>query len=87
MKKILTMLALTLTLTSFAFAGETINKQALNAFQSEFAGATDIAWKVGSNYSKSHLRSTIKDCFPFLTTAENSWQLHVSFLLPSCQTT
>ena len=51
MKKIMTMLALTLMLTtSFAFAGETINKQALKAFKSEFAGATDIAWKVGSNY-------------------------------------
>ena len=50
MKKIITMLAPTLTLTSFAFAGETINKQALNAFQTEFAGATDIAWKVGSSY-------------------------------------
>ena len=51
MKKIMMMLALMLTLTtSFAFAGETINKQALNAFQNEFAGATDIAWKVSGNY-------------------------------------
>ena len=50
MKKIMTMLALTLTLASFAFAGETINKQALNAFQSEFAGATDVAWKAGGSY-------------------------------------
>ena len=48
MKKILTMLALTLTLTtSFAFAGETINKQALNSFTSEFAGATDLFAKRG----------------------------------------
>jgi len=51
MKKILTMLALTLTITtSFAFAGENINRQALNAFQSEFTSATDVAWKVSGNY-------------------------------------
>jgi len=50
MKKIMMMLALMLTLTTFAFAGEAINKQALNAFQNEFAGATDIAWKVSGNY-------------------------------------
>jgi len=55
MKKILMMLALVLTLsTSFAFTAgeETVNKQALNAFKIEFAGATDVAWTVGNDYYK-----------------------------------
>jgi hypothetical protein len=53
MKKIMMMLALLVTLsTSFAFTGETINKQALNAFGNEFAGATDIAWTAGKSYYK-----------------------------------
>lgn len=54
MKKILMMLALMLTLTTtWAFKGEeAINKQALDAFKTEFAGATDAAWSVGSNYYK-----------------------------------
>ena len=54
MKKIMMMLALVLTVgTSFAFTGEeAVSKQALNAFKQEFAGATDAAWTVGSNYYK-----------------------------------
>ena len=54
MKKIMMVLALALTVgTSFAYTGEeAINKQALNAFKNEFAGATDAAWTVGNNYYK-----------------------------------
>ncbi|HET9825885.1 MAG TPA: hypothetical protein VFP87_11155 [Chitinophagaceae bacterium] len=54
MKKIMMILALILTLTtSWAFTGEeAINKQALNAFKTEFAGASDAAWTVGTNYYK-----------------------------------
>jgi len=55
MKKILMMLALVLTLsTSFAFTTgeEAVNKQALNAFKTEFAGATDVAWTIGNDYYK-----------------------------------
>jgi len=54
MKKIMMMLALVLTVgTSFAYTGEeAINKQALNAFKKEFAGATDAAWTVGNNFYK-----------------------------------
>jgi hypothetical protein len=54
MKKIMMVLALVLTLsTSFAFTGEeAINKQALTAFKTEFAGATDAAWTVGNSYYK-----------------------------------
>ena len=55
MKKILMMLAMVLTLsTSFAFTTgeEAVNKQALNAFKTEFAGATDAAWTVATDYYK-----------------------------------
>ena len=54
MKKIMMVLAMVLTLTTtWAFTGEeAINKQALNAFRTEFSGATDAAWTVGSNYYK-----------------------------------
>ncbi|TMI79613.1 MAG: hypothetical protein E6H10_15040 [Bacteroidetes bacterium] len=54
MKKIMMLLAMVLTLTTtWAFTGEeAIDKQALNAFKSEFAGATDAAWTVGTNYYK-----------------------------------
>ena len=54
MKKIMMMLALALTIgTSFAFTGEeAINKQALNAFKKEFAGATEAAWTAGNDFYK-----------------------------------
>ena len=54
MKKIMMMLALVLTIgTSFAFTGEeAVNKQALNAFKKEFAGATEAAWTVGNDFYK-----------------------------------
>jgi hypothetical protein len=48
---VLTM-ALTLS-TSFAFTGEeSINKKAVKAFKTEFAGATNAAWTEASNYYK-----------------------------------
>jgi hypothetical protein len=54
MKKIMMTLALALTLgTMYAFTGEeAINKQALNAFKTEFASATDADWTVGNDYYK-----------------------------------
>jgi hypothetical protein len=54
MKKIMMTLALALTLsTMYAFTGEeAVNKQALNAFKTEFATATDAAWTVGNDYYK-----------------------------------
>ena len=54
MKKIMMLLGMVLTLTTtWAFTGEeAINKQALNAFKTEFASATDAAWTVGSNFYK-----------------------------------
>jgi hypothetical protein len=54
MKKITMILALVLTIsTSFAFTGkEAINQQAVYAFKTEFAGATDAAWTIGSHFDK-----------------------------------
>lgn len=54
MKKIIVMLAMILALsTTYAFTGEdAINKQALNAFKTEFVGATGAAWTVGADYYK-----------------------------------
>jgi hypothetical protein len=67
MKKIMMMLALVLTIsTSFAFTGEeAINKQALNAFKTEFAGATEAAWTVGSNYYKVAFTMNQQKLFAF----------------------
>jgi hypothetical protein len=54
MKKITIMLAMMLTLTTtWAFTGEeAINKQALTAFKTQFAGATDAAWSVDNEHYK-----------------------------------
>jgi hypothetical protein len=54
MKKIIIILALVLTISSsFAFTGrEVINQQALYAFKTEFAGATDATWMVSNNFYK-----------------------------------
>ena len=54
MKKIMMTLALALTLTTmYAFTGEeSINQQALKAFKTEFAGATDAVWTAGNDYYK-----------------------------------
>jgi hypothetical protein len=59
MKKIMMMLVL-LTLTAgFAFGGERINKAALSAFRSEFAGATDVTWTASRDYYE--VRFTFND--------------------------
>ncbi len=67
MKKIMMMLALVLTVsTTFAYTGEeAVNKRALNAFKSEFAGATDAAWTVGSNYYKVAFTMSSQKLFAF----------------------
>ncbi len=70
MKKIMMMLALVLTVgTSFAFTGEeAVNKQALNAFKKEFAGATDAAWTVGNNYYKVTFSLNDEKLFAYYNT-------------------
>src|SRR5262245_45436070 len=70
MKKIMMALALVLTVgTSFAFTGEeAVNKQALNAFKKEFAGATDAAWTVGTNYYKVTFSMSDQKLFAYYNT-------------------
>jgi hypothetical protein len=52
MKKIIMILALVLSVsTSFAFTGkDAINRQALYAFNTEFSGASDVAWTVANDF-------------------------------------
>ena len=52
MKKIITILALVLTVsTSFAYTSpELVSKQALNTFSSEFVGATDVTWSISKDF-------------------------------------
>ena len=52
MKKIITILALVLTVsTSFAFTGpESVSRQALNTFSSDYAGATDEIWTINKDF-------------------------------------
>jgi hypothetical protein len=70
MKKIMMMLALVLTVgSSFAFTGEeAVNKQALNAFKKDFAGATEAAWTVGSNYYKVTFSLNDQKLFAYYNT-------------------
>lgn len=70
MKKIMMMLAMVVTLsTTYAFTGEeAINKQALNAFKTEFAGATDAAWSVGTSYYKVTFTLNDQKLFAFYNT-------------------
>jgi hypothetical protein len=67
MKKIMMILALVLTVsTGFAFTGEeAVNKQALEAFKSEFVGATDVNWTAGSNYYKAAFTLNDQKLFAF----------------------
>ena len=54
MKKIITILALVLTVsTTFAFTGgEMVNKQVMSTFKTEFVGASDATWTASSNFYK-----------------------------------
>jgi hypothetical protein len=70
MKKVIMLLALVLTLgTSFAFTGEeAVNKQALQAFKQEFAGATDAAWTVAGSYYKVAFSLNDQKMFAYYNT-------------------
>ena len=53
MKKIIIMLAVTISSLA-AFAGEeNVDKKVLNAFNHEFAGATDVKWTANDTYYKA----------------------------------
>jgi hypothetical protein len=70
MKKIIMMAAMVLTIgTTYAFSGEeAINKQALSAFKTEFAGAIDAAWSVGSGYYRVSFTLNDQKLFAFYST-------------------
>jgi len=70
MKKIIMMAAMVLTIgTTYAFSGEeAINKQALSAFKTEFAGALDAAWSVGSGYYRVSFTLNDQKLFAFYST-------------------
>ena len=70
MKKIMMMLAMVLTIgTTYAFTGEeVVNKQALSAFKAEFAGATDAAWSVGTEYYRVSFTLNDQKLFAFYST-------------------
>jgi hypothetical protein len=71
MKKIMMMLALVVTVTtSFAFTGEeAVNKQALNAFKTQFANATDAAWTAGNDYYKVTFSQGDQKLFAYYSTS------------------
>lgn len=64
MKKIIATLAIAICSLS-AFAGETVNQKVLNAFNSEFATATDVQWSVGSDYYKATFNYNGKYVFAY----------------------
>jgi hypothetical protein len=70
MKKMMMMLAMVVTLTTtYAFTGEeTINKQALKAFKTEFSCATDAAWTVGKDYYKVTFTMNAQKLFAYYST-------------------
>jgi hypothetical protein len=74
MKKIMMTLALALTLTTmYAFTGEeAVSKQALNAFKTEFAGATNAAWTVGNDYYKVSFTMNEQTLFAFYSMTGES---------------
>jgi len=70
MKKITIMLAMMLTLTTtWAFTGEeTINKQAVAAFQTEFVGATNASWSADNQCYKVSFTLNDQKLFAFYST-------------------
>jgi hypothetical protein len=71
MKKIIMVLTMALTLsTSFAFTGEeSISKKAVNAFKTEFAGATNAAWTAANNCYKVTFNLGDQQLFAYYSTS------------------
>jgi hypothetical protein len=68
MKKIIMTLAVALS-TLCSFAGEeNVNAKVLNAFNSEFASATEIKWTAGKNYYKAAFVFNNQYVFAFYNT-------------------
>jgi hypothetical protein len=70
MKKIMMMLAMVLTIsTTYAFTGEeVINKKAVDAFKTEFAGAADASWSAANDYYKVNFTLNEQKLFAFYNT-------------------
>ena len=52
MKKIIIMLAITISSLAVFAGEENVNNKVLNAFSKEFAGAKDVKWTTNSTFSK-----------------------------------
>ena len=71
MKKIiLSAVFASLLATSSLFAAETpeVNAQVLNAFKTQFAGATDVEWSTGSNFYKASFQYNNNYVFAYYNT-------------------
>jgi len=53
MKKIIIMLAITISSLAVFAGEETVNKKVLNAFGREFTGAKDVKWTTNETFSKA----------------------------------
>ena len=53
MKKIIIMLAVTISSLAAFASEENVDKKVLNAFSQEFAGAKDVKWTTNSTFSKA----------------------------------
>ena len=53
MKKIIIMLAITISSLAVFAGEENVNNKVLNAFSKEFAGAKDVKWTTSSTFSKA----------------------------------
>jgi hypothetical protein len=53
MKKIIIMLAITISSLAVFAGEENVNKRVLNAFSEEFAGAKDVKWTTNETFSKA----------------------------------
>ena len=69
MKKLFATLALIITLTTGAFAGnENVKPEVLDAFNNQFATAQDVAWEAENNYYKVTFSYNDEILFAFYTT-------------------
>jgi len=70
MKRIMMMVVMALTLgTTYAFTGEEpISNRALEAFRTEFNGATEVSWAAGTDSYKVTFTLNDQKLFAFYTT-------------------
>ncbi len=67
MKKMILMLAISIS-TASVFAGETnVNQKVLDAFKTEFATAANVEWTIGDNYYKASFTYNEKYVFAYFS--------------------